>query len=337
MTRAAATVATSFRDRIQRFEEDRLSAARHAFLPGAARAPGGGLRPPHAVPARPRPDRALQGVPPAQAQDAGVHLARGRPLPHPPDPHARGLRDRPQRGPGAGAQRGPDRGDRARPRPRPPAVRARRRGGARRLRARALRARFRHNHHSLRVVERLEREGRGLNLTEQVRDGILRHTGSEEPPATLEGGSCGWWTGSPTSTTTSTTPSAPACSRPTSCRAAEIELLGETGPERIETLVRDVLERSEPVGDVVQGDEVGGAMLRLREFMFEHVYLGAAPCARSRGSSACCAPCSPTTPSTRRRDRPGRHRTRARGGLPRRNDRPLRRPDLHRPVAAAGF
>src|SRR3712207_3859648 len=44
--------------------------------------------------------------------------------------------------------------------------------------------RFRHNHHSLRVVERLERDGQGLNLTQQVREGILRHTGSEEPPAT---------------------------------------------------------------------------------------------------------------------------------------------------------
>src|SRR5213596_801744 len=46
--------------------------------------------------------------------------------------------------------------------------------------------RFRHNHHSLRVVERIERDGRGLNLTEEVRDGILRHTGPELP-ATLEG------------------------------------------------------------------------------------------------------------------------------------------------------
>src|SRR3954449_4804297 len=45
---------------------------------------------------------------------------------------------------------------------------------------------FRHNEHSLRVVERLERGGRGLNLTEQVRDGILNHTGSRKP-ATLEG------------------------------------------------------------------------------------------------------------------------------------------------------
>src|SRR5260221_14506569 len=45
---------------------------------------------------------------------------------------------------------------------------------------------FRHNEHSLRVVETLEREGRGLNLTQEVRDGILKHTGPDEPE-TLEG------------------------------------------------------------------------------------------------------------------------------------------------------
>ena len=45
---------------------------------------------------------------------------------------------------------------------------------------------FRHNEHSLRLVEQLERDGRGLNLTDQVRDGILNHTGSRKP-ATLEG------------------------------------------------------------------------------------------------------------------------------------------------------
>src|ERR671922_2094434 len=46
--------------------------------------------------------------------------------------------------------------------------------------------RFRHNEQSLRVVETLEREGRGLNLTDAVRDGILHHTG-RGLPATLEG------------------------------------------------------------------------------------------------------------------------------------------------------
>src|SRR5436305_11482385 len=45
---------------------------------------------------------------------------------------------------------------------------------------------FRHNEHSLRVVDVLEREGEGLNLTEQVRDGILNHTGPGRPE-TLEG------------------------------------------------------------------------------------------------------------------------------------------------------
>src|ERR687885_1313243 len=46
--------------------------------------------------------------------------------------------------------------------------------------------RFEHNRHSLRVVDALEREGRGLNLTAEVRDGILNHTGPDEPE-TLEG------------------------------------------------------------------------------------------------------------------------------------------------------
>src|ERR687884_883271 len=45
---------------------------------------------------------------------------------------------------------------------------------------------FRHNEHSLRVVDHLERDGRGLNLTAEVRDGILNHTGPNEPD-TLEG------------------------------------------------------------------------------------------------------------------------------------------------------
>src|SRR5919112_274251 len=45
---------------------------------------------------------------------------------------------------------------------------------------------FRHNHHSRRGVERIGRDGEGLNLPNQVRYGILRHTGPEKP-ATLEG------------------------------------------------------------------------------------------------------------------------------------------------------
>jgi len=51
-------------------------------------------------------------------------------------------------------------------------------------------------------------------------------------------------------------------------------LLGATGPERVDTLVRDMVERSREAGEIAQSEEVGGAMLRLRKFMFQRVYLG---------------------------------------------------------------
>ena len=56
-------------------------------------------------------------------------------------------------------------------------------------------------------------------------------------------------------------------------------MLGDTGSARIDRLVHDLVEHSERAGDIVQGDEVGSAMLRLRTFMFENVYLG--PMARA--------------------------------------------------------
>src|SRR5215211_5575663 len=117
-------------------------AGRHALVSPRARVARGGLQPADAVPARPRQDRALQGIPPAQAQDAGFRSARGRPLPHAPHPHARDDADLAHGRARAAAQRGPDRGGRARPRPRAPAVRPYRRGGARPRRPRALRPRL---------------------------------------------------------------------------------------------------------------------------------------------------------------------------------------------------
>jgi dGTPase len=132
--------------------------------------------------------------------------------------------------------------------------------------------RFRHNHHSLRVVERLERDGQGLNLTEQVRDGILRHTG-EERAATLEGRIVRVVDRVAYINHDIDDAIRAGVIRPSELPPEEISLLGATVSERIETLVRDLLERSEEAGDIVQGDEVGGAMARLREFMFQRVYL----------------------------------------------------------------
>src|SRR5438477_181479 len=53
----------------------------------------------------------------------------------------------------------------------------------------------------------------------------------------------------------------------------EIALLGESGSRRIDRLVHDLVETSARVGDIAQSDEIGGAMLALRDFMFERVYL----------------------------------------------------------------
>src|SRR4051812_1907578 len=130
---------------------------------------------------------------------------------------------------------------------------------------------FRHNEHSLRVVEQIE----SLNLTAPVRDGILRHSSGAGEPATLEGkivrlvdriayinhdiddalraGVLG------------------IEDLPTD----EIAILGSTGAARIDTLVHDLVEHSERAGDIAQGETVGRAMLNLRSFMFERVYLGA--------------------------------------------------------------
>jgi dGTPase len=56
----------------------------------------------------------------------------------------------------------------------------------------------------------------------------------------------------------------------------EIALLGERGSRRIDTLVHDLVEASAAAGDIVQSDEIGRAMLNLRAYMFERVYLGPA-------------------------------------------------------------
>jgi dGTPase len=134
---------------------------------------------------------------------------------------------------------------------------------------------FRHNEHSLRVVEKLER----LNLTAAVRDGILRHSSGAGDPSTLEGkivrlvDRIAYINHDIDDALRAGVLDADALP------AVEIAILGDSGSARIDRLVHDLVEHSERAGDIVQGDEVGGAMLRLRTFMFERVYLG--PTARA--------------------------------------------------------
>lgn len=133
---------------------------------------------------------------------------------------------------------------------------------------------FRHNEHSLRVVERLERDGRGLNLTWEVRDGILKHTGEDEAE-TLEGRIVRIVDRVAYINHDIDDAIRAGILSPGDLPREEIALLGETGSRRIDTLVHDLVERSAEAGDIVQSEEIGGAMLSLRAFMFERVYLAA--------------------------------------------------------------
>jgi dGTPase len=58
--------------------------------------------------------------------------------------------------------------------------------------------------------------------------------------------------------------------------AEPIAVLGASGSERIDALVHDMVEQSALAGDIVQGAQAGAAMNELRDFMFEHIYLGPA-------------------------------------------------------------
>ena len=135
--------------------------------------------------------------------------------------------------------------------------------------------RFRHNEHSLRVVDVLERDGHGLNLTEPVRDGILHHTGPDLP-ATLEGRIVRLVDRVAYINHDIDDALRAGVLAEGDLPAEEIAILGATGAERIDLLVHDLVETSEQAGDIVQGERVGGAMARLRKFMFDHVYFGEA-------------------------------------------------------------
>jgi dGTPase len=133
---------------------------------------------------------------------------------------------------------------------------------------------FLHHEHSLRVVDELERDGHGLNLTLPVRDGILGHSSRAEEPSTLEGrivrlvDRIAYINHDIDDALRAGVLAAEDLPR------EPIEILGQTGTRRIDALVHDLVERSEEAGEIVQGERIGEAMSVLRTFMFDHVYLG---------------------------------------------------------------
>ncbi len=130
---------------------------------------------------------------------------------------------------------------------------------------------FEHNVQSVRVVERVEKNGNGLNLTREVLDGILNHRGAGSPN-TLEGKivqlsdkiayinhdiddaiRAGIITDS---------------DLPSEC----IKMLGKNPKERIDFLIRDIVSNSMDVNDIKMTKEVRTSMYNLRGYMFENVY-----------------------------------------------------------------
>jgi dGTPase len=126
--------------------------------------------------------------------------------------------------------------------------------------------RFRHNEQSLRIARR-------LNLTEEVCEGILTHTGPRQP-STLEGKIVRLVDRVAYINHDIDDAIRFGVLREGDLPREEIALLGPTGAKRIDTLVHDLVEASAEAGDIVQSPEVAEAMLSLRSFMFERVYLG---------------------------------------------------------------
>jgi dGTPase len=147
---------------------------------------------------------------------------------------------------------------------------------------RALRERFglefRHNEQSHRIA-------RSLNLTHEVCEGILAHTGPVEPE-TLEGRIVRLVDRVAYINHDIDDALRYGLLRDGDLPHQEIDLLGPTGAARIDRLVHDLVETSAAVGDIRQSDEIGHAMLRLREFMFERVYLAEHAVAEHRRAHA---------------------------------------------------
>jgi dGTPase len=139
------------------------------------------------------------------------------------------------------------------------------------LRAR-LGRRFQHNEQSVRVVEVLERDGRGLNLTRQVRDGLRHHTGAGRP-ATLEGQIVRLVDRIAYVNHDIEDAVRAGVLDPADLPRPEVAVLGGSTSARLTRLVGDMVEASRDGEVIAQSPEVGDAFASLRRFMFRTVYL----------------------------------------------------------------
>ncbi|HET7869375.1 MAG TPA: deoxyguanosinetriphosphate triphosphohydrolase [Actinomycetota bacterium] len=132
---------------------------------------------------------------------------------------------------------------------------------------------FRHNEQSLRVVDYLEDDGRGLNLTWEVRDGIVNHTWSMPAPSTLEAQVVRFADRIAYINHDVDDAVRAGVIEPTELPDDPLGVLGRTHAERLKTLVTDLVDRSEDSPEIRMSDEAFRALETLRDFLFERVYL----------------------------------------------------------------
>ena len=130
---------------------------------------------------------------------------------------------------------------------------------------------FRHYIQSVRVVEVLEKNGLGLNLTKEVRDGMMNHSTSRMPK-TLEGKIVRL-----SDKIAYINHDIDDAIRGKIIIEEELpvkytDILGHDSKERLNTLIHDVIDNSMNRPDILMSEHVEDAMLGMRRYMFEHVY-----------------------------------------------------------------
>ena len=142
---------------------------------------------------------------------------------------------------------------------------------------------FRHYEQSLRVVERLERNGGGLNLTDEVRSAILCHTAGEAAN-TLEGQLVRYADKIAYINHDIDDAMRGGIIFPLDVPTPICQVLGYSHSQRIDTLVADIITESMGQSEIRQSEACCEAMAQLREFMFEYVYKN--PIAKGEESKA---------------------------------------------------
>lgn len=130
---------------------------------------------------------------------------------------------------------------------------------------------FKHNEQSIRTVELLEKDGEGLNLTWEVRDGILNHQ-TDSMPSTLEGKIVRL-----SDKIAYTYHDMDDAVRAGILKESDVprevgEIVGYNPRERLNNFIHDIVTNSKDKNDVSMSEDVAYAMRELRKFMFECVY-----------------------------------------------------------------